>query len=73
MNTGFLSIKIALLINYNNKKSKVETNEISVRTYSIDSRFVILGLSNILFAGVYVCTFQPGDFTGWGSEGVKNV
>ena len=24
-----------------------------------------------LFAGVYVCTFQPGNFTGQGSEGVK--
>ena len=26
---------------------------------------------NIPFAGVYVFTFQPGNFTGWGSEGVK--
>ena len=25
----------------------------------------------MLFAGVYVCTFQPGKFTGWGSEGVN--
>ena len=28
-------------------------------------------LSNTLFAGVYVWTFQPGSSTGWGSEGVK--
>ena len=26
---------------------------------------------NMLFAGVYVCTFHPGNFTGWSSEGVK--
>ena len=26
--------------------------------------------SDILFAGVYVCTFQPGNFTGCGSERV---
>ena len=25
----------------------------------------------MLFADVCVCTFQPGNFTGWGSEGVK--
>ena len=25
----------------------------------------------MLFAGVYVCTFQSGNFTCWGSEGVK--
>ena len=25
----------------------------------------------MLFAGVSVSTFQPGNFTGWGSEGVK--
>ena len=37
---------------------------------SIKSRLVI-GQSNILFGGVYVCTFQPGNFTDWGSEGVK--
>ena len=39
--------------------------------HSIESRFVI-GPSNILFGGVYVCTFSPGNFTGWGSEGVNN-
>ena len=38
---------------------------------SIKSRFVI-GPSNILFAGVYVSIFQPGNFTGWGSEGVND-
>ena len=27
--------------------------------------------STILFTGVYVCTFQPGNLIGWGSEGVK--
>ena len=37
---------------------------------STESGFVI-GPSNILFAGVYVCTFQPGNFTSCGSEGVK--
>ena len=25
----------------------------------------------MLFAGVYVCTFQPGNFTGCGSEEVN--
>ena len=29
------------------------------------------GPSNILFVGVYACTFQPGNFTGWASEGVN--
>ena len=32
---------------------------------------VVVVPSNILFTGVYVCTFQPGNFIGWGSEGVK--
>ena len=27
----------------------------------------------MLFAGVYVCTFQPENFTGWDSEGVKGA
>ena len=31
-----------------------------------------IGLSDILFGGVYVCINQPRSFTGWGSEGVKN-
>ena len=30
--------------------------------HSIESRFVI-GPSDILFASLYVCTFQPGNFT----------
>ena len=40
--------------------------------HSIESRF-ITGPSDILFACVYVCTFQPGNFTGWGSERVNIV
>ena len=39
------------------------------KMHSIEIRFYI-GPENILFAGV--CAFsQPGNFTGWGSEGVK--
>ena len=38
--------------------------------HSIESRFVI-GPSNIPFAGAYVSTFQPRNFTGWDSEGVN--
>ena len=37
---------------------------------STESRYVI-GPSNILFAGVCVSTFQPGNFTGCGREGVS--
>ena len=37
---------------------------ISIKTHSIKNRFVIRP-SDILFAGVYVCTFQPGNFTDW--------
>ena len=44
----------------------------SIRMYSIESSFVI-GPSVILFSGVYGCTFQSGNFTGWGSEGVKQL
>ena len=40
--------------------------------HSIENRFVI-GPSNILFSGVYVCTFQPGSFTGWDVEGVNLI
>ena len=40
--------------------------------YCTESRFVI-GLSNIPFAGAYVCTFQHGNFTVWGGEGVKKT
>ena len=38
--------------------------------HSTKSRFVI-GPSNILSEGVYVCTFQPRNFTGWGSREVN--
>ena len=38
-----------------------------MKMHSIESRLVI-GPSGILFGGVY---FQPGNFTGWGSDGVK--
>ena len=38
----------------------------------IESRFVIRP-SSILFDGVYVCTFDPGEnVTGWGSEGLND-
>ena len=37
----------------------------------VENRFVI-GPSNTLSAGMYVCTLHPGNFTGCGSEGVKN-
>ena len=43
---------------------------ISIKMHSIESRLVI-GPSNILFAGVYVYIVQLGNFTGWVSEGVK--
>ena len=39
--------------------------------HSTESRFII-GSSNTLFSGVYGCIFQPGNFRGWGSEGVNN-
>ena len=32
---------------------------------------LVTGPSNVQPAGKYVCTFQPGNFTGCGSEGVK--
>ena len=38
--------------------------------HRIESKFVT-GPSNILSAGVCMSTFQPGNFTGLGSEGVK--
>ena len=31
----------------------------------------VTAAENVLFVGVHPCTFQPGNFTGWGSEGVK--
>ena len=44
--------------------------KISVKMHSTESGFVI-GPSDTLFAGVYVSTFQPRNFMGWGSEGVN--
>ena len=38
--------------------------------HNTESSFVT-GRSTILFAGMYVCTFQPRNVTGRGSEGVK--
>ena len=38
--------------------------------HNMESRYVT-GPSNILFADVYLSTFQPGNVTGWGSEGVN--
>ena len=40
--------------------------------HSIDSKCV-LEPSYILSAGVYMCNFQPGNLTGRGSEGVKDM
>ena len=40
--------------------------------HSSESRFVT-GPPNILFGSVYGRTFEPGKFTGWGSEGVNLV
>ena len=40
--------------------------------HSIEIRFVI-GPSDVLFGDVGVCTFQPRNFTGQGSEGVKKI
>ena len=33
----------------------------------------VTGPSNIPFDGVYMCTFQPRNCAGWGSEGVKRI
>ena len=38
--------------------------------HSTENRFAI-GPSNRLFIVVYVSIFQPGNFAGWGSEGVN--
>ena len=43
----------------------------SIKRHITEIRFVT-GPSNILFAGAYVCSFQPGNVTGWGSEGVNH-
>ena len=42
---------------------------ISIKMHSSESRRVIAP-SNILFASVCACIFQPGNLTEWGSEGV---
>ena len=42
----------------------------AIKMHSVENRFVI-GPSHILFGSMYVCTFQPGNFTGWGSDRVK--
>ena len=42
----------------------------SVTVLKID--LIVLQDHQILSGGVYVCIFQPGNFTGWGSEGVNN-
>ena len=44
---------------------------ISIKMHNIE-RFVV-GPSNILFLGVYVCTFQPSNCKGWRSGGVKVI
>ena len=43
---------------------------IFIKTHYIESTLVI-GPEHILFACVFACTFQPGNFTGWGGEWVK--
>ena len=49
---------------------KMHSERTSIKMHSAESRFVI-GPSNVLFGSLYVCTFQPRIFTGWGSEGVN--
>ena len=39
--------------------------------HSIESRFVIGREKTFVRRRVSTCTFQPGNVTGWGSEGVK--
>ena len=43
---------------------------IFIETHNIENKLVI-GPENIPFEGVRDCTFQPGNCTGWGSEGVN--
>ena len=47
----------------------VAGERIFIKTHSLESRFV-MGLGNLLLI-VIMCTFQPRNFTGWGSEGLK--
>ena len=49
-------------------KGFLSHERISIKMRSIESRFVIR-LSHVL----YVCTFQPGNFTSCGSEGVNSL
>ena len=44
--------------------------KISFKVRGIESRFVI-GPSNILFVGVYVCTFQPRSLTTGAAKELK--
>ena len=48
----------------------IACERISLKMHRTESRFVV-GPSNTLFAGMCVYTFQPGNFTYWGCEGVK--
>ena len=41
-----------------------------IKTHRTESRFVT-GLENIAFVAMCAWTFQPGNLTGWGNEGVK--
>ena len=50
--------------------SSFSSSSIATKIHSIETRFVI-GLEILLYAGVHMCTFQPGSFTGWGSEGIN--
>ena len=49
------------------------TERIPVKHIVLKVNLLYVGPKDILFAGVYVCTFQPVKFTGWSSEGVKGV
>ena len=54
-----------------NLKSLRAREKIYIKMRNIESSFVT-GPSNVLSAGMYVCTFQPGKFTRCGSEGVNS-
>ena len=43
------------------------------KCHCIESRSVTTGPWYMLFASVYVWTFQPGNLTGWGSEGANKI
>ena len=42
---------------------------ISIKIHGLESR-IVTGPSDTLFAGMYMCALQQGNFTGWNSEGV---